>query len=417
MLRFNEIRTLTLGIIGALSFAVGLDSSIINLNDVLSNVAVAQERSQRFRPNGQGRPSGNRRDGRGNGNWSPENMIANMTQERFDRIKNSPRADSMKEMVGAERWAQWESGNFSSGQTPAEAAAQAQAVAEGKPITEEMSEEEKLEAESLLRSGTVPRFNADGEPRYSVKTEAEYYLASMARRDDALVPAAPLTLRFYTRYLLSKYDENGDGVLQRDEWEYRLEGAQAIDLNGDFELNDQEILFYLTRFAKDRTILNPNPPQYNRQRSNFIVGDQEKTLLIKPASAAPKKLAEEEAKTALLANDDGVAASEMSEEEIKAELTEDNPALESVDDEELLDALLTDMDESSVREYAAPPQILKGTPVWFLARDKNGDGQLTLREFAPSLSTAGVAQFGKLDADSDGVITADEVRKATGKQQ
>ncbi len=428
MLRFNGIRTLTLGIVGALSFAVGLNPQDFGLNESPSSVAVAQDRQsqgrrfnrqddQRGRQGDQRGRQGAPNNRRGNGNWSPENIIANMTQEQFNRAKNSPFASRLKEMVGEERWTQWENGNFSGEKSPEEAAAQAQAVADGKEIPPEMTDEEKLEAEALLRSGTVPQFNADGEPRYSIQTEEDYYRAAMARRDDALVSAVPLTLRFYTRYLFSKYDVNGDGILQRDEWEYRLEGAQAIDLNGDFDLTEQEVLFYLVRFAKDRTILNPNPPQYNRNRSNFVVGDQEKTVLIRPASAAPKKLDDEEAKTALLANDDGLVAAEMTEEEIKSELTEDNPALENVDDEELLDALLTDMDESSVREYAAPPQVLKGTPVWFLARDQNGDGQLTLREFAPTLSLAGVAQFGKLDADADGVITADEVRKATGNRR
>ena len=95
-------------------------------------------------------------------------------------------------------------------------------------------------------------------------------------------------------------------------------------------------------------------------------------------------------------------------------LTEDNPAMESVEDEELLDVLLSDMDESTFREYAAAPEELIGTPVWFLARDVNGDGQLSLREFAPNLTAAGVAQFGKLDLNADGLITAEEVKKAVG---
>ena len=51
-------------------------------------------------------------------------------------------------------------------------------------------------------------------------------------------------------------------------------------------------------------------------------------------------------------------------------------------------------------------------PIWFLARDVNGDGQLTLLEFSPNLSPATIAQFGKLDSDADGLITADEVRQA-----
>ena len=47
---------------------------------------------------------------------------------------------------------------------------------------------------------------------------------------------------------MNKYDTNGDGFSNAKSG--RIGSRQAIDLNGDFDLDDQEILFYMTRFAK-----------------------------------------------------------------------------------------------------------------------------------------------------------------------
>ena len=369
--------------------------------------------------NGQ-RPQGNFGGPGGQGGQRGFNFD-DMTKERFDQLRNMPFADRIKERVGEERWARWERGEFGPANNgdaeAADAAAKAQAKEDG-TLEEmpELTEEEKQEAEERLRAGTVPDFNEEGVPHYSVETEADYYRQAMARRDDVLVDGAPLALRYYARYIMNKYDANGDGSLQRKEWENRLEGAQAIDLNGDWDLSDQEILYYMTRFAKDRTIFNPNPIRVNPQRTNVLVDNQEQETLIRPASAPPKRVSEEEAKWARLVNDGVENLSELSDEEIRDLFTDGNPALESVDDDELLDSLLNDMDESAVREYAAPPQVLRGAPVWFLARDKNGDGQLTILEFAPNLSQRSLALFGRYDADGDEIITADEAKKGPSAQ-
>lgn len=405
MLRFVKTGKLALGLVAALGVSVVLDPFISSLwNTQESSQAVAQDRQGRNRNWGNRGGQGNR----GFGGFSPDDM----TQAMFDRIKNSDRADFVKRMYGDEKWAQWERGEFSKTDAASDAA-QAQAKQDGelKEIANELTEEEKRDAEARLRSGTVPEFVPEGAPRYSVETEADYYRQAMARRDDVLVDAAPLTLRYYVRHLMNKYDANGDGILQRAEWENKIEGAQAIDLDGDFDLTDQEILFFLTRFAKDRTIFNPNPARVKNQRVNFVTEEAEQEVLIRPASAAPKKLSDAEAREARFRNDGETSLADMTDEEVRGVFVEGNPALESVDDEEMLDALLSDMDESSVREYAAPPQQLIGAPVWFLARDKNGDGQLTLLEFAPQLSPRLLALFGQYDADGDQIITAEEARR------
>ncbi len=421
MLRFGKIKSLALGAAIALGATVGLESLDFAFFNAPGTRALAQENQRRGNRewNGQ-RGQGGQGERRGQGGQRGFNFD-DMTKERFDQLRNMPFADRIKERVGEERWARWERGEFGPANNAdaeaADAAAKAQAKEDG-TLEEmpELTEEEKQEAEERLRAGTVPDFNEEGVPHYSVETEADYYRQAMARRDDVLVDGAPLALRYYARYIMNKYDANGDGSLQRKEWENRLEGAQAIDLNGDWDLSDQEILYYMTRFAKDRTIFNPNPIRVNPQRTNVLVDNQEQETLIRPASAPPKRVSEEEAKWARLVNDGVENLSELSDEEIRDLFTDGNPALESVDDDELLDSLLNDMDESAVREYAAPPQVLRGAPVWFLARDKNGDGQLTILEFAPNLSQRSLALFGRYDADGDEIITADEAKKGPSAQ-
>ena len=473
MIRFGKVKNIAFGVVAALAATVGLSSfdvpSFSELGD--GGAASAQEGGrnggrggrgqgqgqaqgqgaggqrfnggQGFNRGGQGQgnnggrgfnrggqgqgnnggdANGNRRNGRtgpgnGNGNWTPDQIARDMTAERFENLKNGPFADRIKSMVGEERWTRWENGNFSNA---ADDAAKAQAAAEGRleEITSDLTDEERLEAEARLRSGTVPEFNEEGVPHYSIETEADYYRQAMARRDDILVDAVPIALRYYARYIKSKYDKNGDGILQRSEWENNLEGAQAIDLNGDWDITDQELLYYLVRFAKDRTIFNPVPRRENAQRTNFLTAPDdgaEFETLIRPASAAPKRLSGAEAREAQLNNDGNGMLADMTDEDVRELLLEGNPALESVEDEELLDAFLTDVDESTKREFTVSPAVVRGTPGWFLANDKDGDGQLTILEFAPGLSQKNLALFGKYDVDGDQIITAEEARKASAQ--
>jgi hypothetical protein len=62
--------------------------------------------------------------------------------------------------------------------------------------------------------------------------------------------------------------------------------------------------------------------------------------------------------------------------------------------------------------YHTPKEELYGVPAWFIVRDKNGDGQVSMTEFAPTLSAPSLALFGRLDKDGDGFIVPDEVRKS-----
>lgn len=53
-----------------------------------------------------------------------------------------------------------------------------------------------------------------------------------------------------------------------------------------------------------------------------------------------------------------------------------------------------------------------GLPQWFLDKDSDGDGQVTMAEFLKNLTPAEAADFERLDLNRDGIITAAECLKA-----
>jgi len=56
-------------------------------------------------------------------------------------------------------------------------------------------------------------------------------------------------------------------------------------------------------------------------------------------------------------------------------------------------------------------------PSWFVTRDLNGDGQLSLAEYAPRSGSTAVASFRKLDANGDGLLTPAESLHAPDRKE
>ena len=89
MLRLRSLHKFTLGVavaLGALAYFNAIPDDCGSSHSTLR--AQDQNRSQRNRNNGgpgQGGPGGNSR-------FSPQQIVANMTAERFERMKSSPMA-------------------------------------------------------------------------------------------------------------------------------------------------------------------------------------------------------------------------------------------------------------------------------------------------------------------------------------
>lgn len=67
------------------------------------------------------------------------------------------------------------------------------------------------------------------------------------------------------------------------------------------------------------------------------------------------------------------------------------------------------------RFHVARSRLAAGVPPWMSERDTDGDGQLTLAEFAPEPNGQLVEAFRRLDLNGDGVVTPAEARRSVSE--
>jgi hypothetical protein len=67
--------------------------------------------------------------------------------------------------------------------------------------------------------------------------------------------------------------------------------------------------------------------------------------------------------------------------------------------------------KKSGRFLTARERLPSGLPAWFIEKDVNGDGQVTMAEFASEWTPEVAAEFNRYDLNHDGVITAAECLK------
>lgn len=67
----------------------------------------------------------------------------------------------------------------------------------------------------------------------------------------------------------------------------------------------------------------------------------------------------------------------------------------------------------SYRFLTALDRLPKGLPSWFLTKDRDGDGQVTMAEFSGEWDSSRLAEFERYDLNDDGIITPAECLKAS----
>ena len=207
----------------------------------------------------------------------------------------------------------------------------------------------------------------------------------------AQLPAPPAKVVRYAKTVIQRYDTDGDGILQRAEWEKMPGTPRAIDIDGDQQITLDELALYLTQFGWGRTIHRT----IVRDISEPYKFDSENMQWFRPVwqrAEAPQ-----------------VSMSETQEEQDDAmeEMMKKN---EQPVDDDVYEKLLEERQIPANRLYHVPLESLRGVPAWFIIMDKNGDGQISLSEFAPTLAPARVRMFKQLDKNGNGYIEPQEVR-------
>lgn len=203
--------------------------------------------------------------------------------------------------------------------------------------------------------------------------------AEVEPKPNGIIPAS--VWRYAERWAAS-YDADGDGRLTRRECGHLEGDANAADTNQDGLLSVEELARHIAIFGHHRKIrlmpaavggVVPLPSLLHRD------GEGAKPSPTTGEAGGSRAPDEEPAKTADRAKSDSPK-------------------------------------QASERKYVVSPSRLpSGLPDWFLKHDRDGDGQLTLSEYAESGSTSADKEFARYDRNQDGLITPREVLGSTGE--
>ena len=290
------------------------------------------------------------------------------------------------------------------------------------PASETTEEPEVVDFPTSLKMGVVPDLIT---PQGTV---LPLEVADL-NKSQGFIPVIPDKAVKYATKIFGKYDMNENGKLERDEWLNMPAAPQQIDLDGDSTISLEEFLRYFAMYGMRRTLHNPNPPDISI-RPTATVNDfptfRPLSTRLKLAKTEEPEKPEQAADSAteqpnmlddmqtignrLPTNDGTETESEDTEKKENNEISDDE--LDNLSYEQIISGKF----RPSEKKYHKPLSELRGVPAWFVRLDKNGDGQLSLIEFDPTLSTQGLTTFGRLDQNGDGVITADEMREALASQ-
>lgn len=180
--------------------------------------------------------------------------------------------------------------------------------------------------------------------------------------------ASPKVAR-YARFLIEKYDLNRDGRLQQTEWKELHGQPELIDRDANNEITPSELTQWIADYGQRKRI--------------------------------------------------GVAMLPDNPSKVQDELPPVSSALATTGDSSATAEGATTQERRRDLKFFVPGKRLpQGLPDWFVSKDLDGDGQLTAGEFSPTSLAGELAEFANLDANRDGILTAQEcVRDFTGKNR
>jgi hypothetical protein len=174
--------------------------------------------------------------------------------------------------------------------------------------------------------------------------------------------------RTWAKELIQKHDKNGDMMLQESEWEGLGQSTRA-DANGDHVITLDELVAFALR--------KPGAPSTNAG-----------------TSAATATSSGSDAKGL-----SSGASSNQGDRFVNASSHSSSDSKRAKDR------------QKSYRFKTAKERLPAGLPSWFIAKDANGDGQVSMSEYSKSWTESQAAEFKRYDKNNDGIITAEEAMK------
>jgi hypothetical protein len=180
---------------------------------------------------------------------------------------------------------------------------------------------------------------------------------------------SPVKITRYAQRLITRYDTDGSGTLNPEECK-RMQGRPAVmDRDQDGQITRGEIVLHIQTYARSRRLGR--------------VGLMDKSPLSGSDSVHPRSIPADESDT--------------------QDITAGKPRGSSTG------SATRQAKERPDATFHVPANIRPNNlPSWFSQRDRNGDGQLSLAEFAPTRSRESIKTFQKLDTDRDGLLTPQE---------
>lgn len=198
-----------------------------------------------------------------------------------------------------------------------------------------------------------------------------------ADRDYGPTGSIPAKVSRYAQHLIRQADFDDDDQLNRREWG-RTWGFLMADSNRDGRVSLEELVQRIARYGERRRIRLMPPLAESGGALPPLLNPTTDADTPEPQNGRPVP-------------DSSAAGLETTSE------PERTPGPDA---------------RRETKFFVPEKSFLQGLPAWFSSLDADGDGQLTMAEFAPKATSTALAEFARYDANRDGLVTADEYLRA-----